>query len=359
MPLRSPAAVVDGSPARLQSTCAPGDVTRIDGQYPRTLFLLGLGDRLSCGTEDIDAGSQVPWHSHKDAEEVLFCTAGRGTIHVGPLSAPFLPGAMVLVPRATPHRIVNESKTKLLSLTFTLSPPQAPACFRAGGSQIAWLPRVMPLLFMKVSGDEHARATPAVNEMYGDGTPAGEGRAVVAGKLLHMTCHALPQCGRSLHGRQCILLGLGIVWLGLVPLPMKMRCLLGAAAYSGTEWWFTLLERGKGYTSVAQFIANLGYLPILLDGYGVLLKDWPNMYVALFPLNVWLLEIVVGHAIIAIYGHNVAWCYEDYADAYCAACFRLGHTPFWLGLGAICLFVYEPLVEVTNAASSVFAITPA
>ena len=107
--------------------------------------------------------------------------------------------------------------------------------------------------------------------------------------------------------------------------------------------------RGRGYTSVAQFAANLVYLPLLLDGYGALFLARPSLYIALFPLNIWLLEVVVGLVLIWLYGHNVAWCYADYADAYCAASFRIGHAPFWLGLGVVCLVAHEPLLEATTA----------
>ena len=329
---------------------------RIQGRYPRTLYQLGMGERLSCGTEDIDAGSEVPWHTHETAEEVLFCTAGSGTIHVGETASPFLPGIMVLVPKTVPHRIVNNSKVAVLSLTWTLSPPQAPAQFQAGAkhsaNEAAWFPRVMPWLFVKKQGDELARATPAVNEMYGDGTPMGPGRAQTSGHLLHLSYHALPQKGPSLHLRQLSLAALMLSWLCLVPMSMKMRCVLGACAYSSAEWLFTLLERGRGYTSIAQFASNLIYLPVLLDGYSYLLLSRPVLYIALFPVNVWLLEIVVGQALTWLYGHNVAWCYADYADAYCAASFRIGHAPFWVGLGAICWVTFQPLVTVTSGAAT-------
>ena len=44
----------------------------------------------------------------------------------------------------------------------------------------------------------------------------------------------------------------------------------------------------------------------------------------------------MGHAIIWLHGHNVAWCYADYADAFWNGCARLGHAPAWLVLGAVC-----------------------
>ena len=107
-----------------------------------------------------------------------------------------------------------------------------------------------------------------------------------------------------------------------------------------------------GYTSVAQFVANILYTPVLLDLYGTLLADKPLLYVLLFPCNVWWLEVVVAYVLIWLYGHNVAWCYDDYSDAFCHASFRLGHGLFWLGLGAICLHLYPLLIETTDSAAA-------
>ena len=59
--------------------------------------------------------------------------------------------------------------------------------------------------------------------------------------------------------------------------------------------------------------------------------------------------MVQGHAIAALYGRNVAWCYRDYVDARCNDCIRLGHGPFWVGLGAVCWVTYPVLVQASAA----------
>ena len=69
----------------------------------------------------------------------------------------------------------------------------------------------------------------------------------------------------------------------------------------------------------------------------------------LCALNIWLYEGVLGHALIMLYGHNVAYCYDDYADAFCNGCCRLGHGVFWLGLGAACLALEAPLERAAAA----------
>ena len=46
--------------------------------YPRTLWTVADGEQMSTGTEEIEPGSEIPWHAHPDAEEVLVCIKGAG-----------------------------------------------------------------------------------------------------------------------------------------------------------------------------------------------------------------------------------------------------------------------------------------
>ena len=73
---------------------------------------------------------------HPDSEELLYCTAGSGTIMVhregdGKIVAPFTPGTGVLVPMGAEHRIVNNSEAEQLCMTYTLVPPKTAAQFVA------------------------------------------------------------------------------------------------------------------------------------------------------------------------------------------------------------------------------------
>uniref|UniRef100_A0A7S4W9X2 Cupin 2 conserved barrel domain-containing protein n=1 Tax=Alexandrium monilatum TaxID=311494 RepID=A0A7S4W9X2_9DINO len=99
---------------------ARGEPTQLEGEHPRTLYTVAVGQNMSCGEESIDAGSEVPWHAHQDSEE-----------------EDFLPGVSVLVPKTVPHRIVNLSKAEALWLSWTLSPPLQVQQFKAGHSP-AW-----------------------------------------------------------------------------------------------------------------------------------------------------------------------------------------------------------------------------
>merc|ERR1712137_1317334 len=64
------------------------------------------------------------------------------------------------------------------------------------------------------------------------------------------------------------------------------------------------------------------------------------LYVCLFPVNIWILEVVEEFIIKLIWGRNVAWCYCDYADEYLSGCIRLGHGIFWMALGMGCFVGY-------------------
>ena len=107
-------------------------------------------------------------------------------------------------------------------------------------------------------------------------------------------------------------------------------------------------------------MCGFGARAVLLAGCGTLMGGddgsssmaYAMAYVALFPLDIWLYEAVLGTYLVWMYGHNVAYCYRDYADAFCNACCRLGHGVFWLGLGVICFVFDESLDTVAEAAAA-------
>lgn len=189
------------------------------------------------------------------------------------------------------------------------------------------------LLFPKKTGKALEQSLHDVQFVYGDQQRSR--------KFLHFTCH--PVFGRT---RRAVLLLCLCLWLLVYPLDVKLRCLLLSLAYSFVEYNFTFFERGKAYTSLAQFLANVVYMPVLVDLYRHLLQN-PILYVLLFPANIWLLEIVQGTAIHWIYGRNVAWCYADYADELFGGLIRLGHAIWWWGLGAA-LWLFYPGIYMAS-----------
>ena len=224
-----------------------------------------------------------------------------------------------------------------------------------------WL--VVPKLFPKVSGDAYIQAFPAVAELYFDGpplppVPPASRRARPVGKLFHVTVHSFPHDGVAGWTRISTVVALTAVWASFTPPAGQLKCLAIALIYSCTEYAFTLLlERGRGYTSAAQFYANVLYAPILLDRFAQfvawLVMPGPpliaaTVYTSLFPLNIWIFEILLGHALVWFYGHNVAYCYDDYRDAFASGCCRLGHGVFWLGLGLVCWLLDGTLSDLAQ-----------
>lgn len=214
-------------------------------------------------------------------------------------------------------------------------------------------------VFPKKHGAALRKAAPFVNEVY-EGyyadtplPPAAWGeRSVKAGKLLGLwSYHTIPHPYRRL--RLAALASYALAWLILYPLPTKLATLALASAYSFIETAFTYYERGSPYTSLGQFGANLLYLPVLLYGYASLVpRSNAAVYVGLFPLNIWALELAEEWFILRpVYGRNVAWTYRDYADEALGGCIRLGHGPCWWALGAA-LLVVQPHVDSTSEAAA-------
>ena len=224
------------------------------------------------------------------------------------------------------------------------------------------------LAFPKKHGAALAAAAPFVNEVYlgeypsapsapwsaGGSSDPGD-RSVKVTKFLHMTVHSIPRRHRG--ARLALLAVFVLVWVLLYPVATKVFTVACALAYSFVETAFTAIERRRPYTSLAQFGANLLYIPVLLHGYHAVLGGQPLLYVAAFPLNVWLLEVVEEWAILRpLFGHNVAWCYRDYSDEFLQGCLRLGHGVAWWGMGAVLWLVYSPLVSWSESAAAALII---
>ena len=117
-----------------------------------------------------------------------------------------------------------------------------------------------PWLFPKKSGLKLQEAKRQVDRVYG--RPPG------TWQILHVTFHPIQK------PTQRLFVGLLFLsWLIAYPAATKLRCSLLALSYSFMESCFTYFERGRSYTSAAQFGANLIYMPVLVDAYGYFLKD--------------------------------------------------------------------------------------
>ena len=131
-----------------------------------------------------------------------------------------------------------------------------------------------------------------------------------------------------------------LAWFRLATPTYRGVGVFGATAFSLIETFWTYLfapDGIPGHTTWAQWFANLLYAPILLLWYPALLPGASSaariLRVALYPLNVWLLEIVEGYGLMALFGRNVAWTYEGLPDALFHGNIRLAYAVPWIGMG--------------------------
>ncbi|KAG0259198.1 hypothetical protein BG011_002788 [Mortierella polycephala] len=105
-----------------------------------------------------------------------------------------------------------------------------------------------------------------------------------------------------------ILIALIVVqWLHATSLAVKIQCLVGAGLFSCTEYIFYTMTveapdgtvsvrpfAGRpGHTTVHQYIMNVFYIPLLIHGYHALIGS-TVLRIVLFPINIWILEIIEG-----------------------------------------------------------------
>lgn len=217
--------------------------------------------------------------------------------------------------------------------------------------------RYTPSLFRKKSGPALRAALPYVHELYHGPQDCSGARQVTdssaafrareVGSLLHLRLHTVPHGGAALVIRVAAICVVALLWGMLTSSALKLRCVASASLYSLAESGFTFGERGTSFTSFSQFVGVVLYAPLLLDVYGALAGP-PLLYVICFPLNVWLLEVVIGGVLTWVHGFNVAWCYADYADTFAWEQARLGHAPAWLALGGGCNLLYPLAIAASE-----------
>ncbi|KAF9967157.1 hypothetical protein BGZ70_010557 [Mortierella alpina] len=97
-----------------------------------------------------------------------------------------------------------------------------------------------------------------------------------------------------------------------------------------------------GHTTLHQYIMNVFYIPVLIHGYHALISS-TFLRVLLFPLNIWLLEVIQGYTLIYLIGYNAAWTYRGY-DAFFHGTIKLAYVHHWLMMGAALELVILPYV---------------
>jgi len=69
------------------------------------------------------AGSQVPYHYHKNRESVIFAISGEATEVIEGKEMPFKAGDVLFIPAGEKHTTINRSKSDFRYLEFFTCPP--------------------------------------------------------------------------------------------------------------------------------------------------------------------------------------------------------------------------------------------
>eukprot|EP00736_Rhodelphis_marinus_P014078 Rmarinus@m.23378 len=155
------------------------------------------------------------------------------------------------------------------------------------------------------------------------------------------------------------------IWVHWTDRSTKTQSLIAACCYSAIEFsWYSVTtedEHGevhftpfrktcrKGFTSWEQFWGNVLYTPILLNVYRTSIP-WSVLRIALYPFNIWTLEIVLGYLLIYLFDRNVAWTYSG-SDAYFSGNIKLSHGFLWIVLGSVIEFGQEGLARFSSEVS--------
>ena len=132
--------------------------------------------------------------------------------------------------------------------------------------QAQWIQSIQANSFLFPWKKDISQIAPIINEVYSNFykgvAPAinknGEPRSKKIGQIGHVSYHQIP----LLIGKAILALYF-FIWYFFYPLQSKLRCIICALAYTLMEYTYTTVERKAGYTSLAQFIANLIVLPHL------------------------------------------------------------------------------------------------
>ena len=106
----------------------------------------------------------------------------------------------------------------------------------------------------------------------------------------------------------------------------------------------------KGHTSWEQFWANILYIPVVFPLYYKYIKS-PFLRVILFPIFVWLMEIIEGYSLMGMYGYNPAWSYFG-KWAFFNGNINLSYVFSWLMSGIVMellIKVLPPIIEKTSS----------
>jgi hypothetical protein len=165
-----------------------------------------------------------------------------------------------------------------------------------------------------------------------------------------------------------VLLFLYLLWHFLTPLHLKVVSLVFSIIYFFIEstWLNISYNSPDGSTSIGwyyrgqfstfqQFYCNMLYIPILIT----LQQAIPSAVarIIIFPLQIWLLEIIEGYFLILLYGLNPAWNYNNQADARFHGLIKLNYWKYWLlmGIAFELLLQYNEYIDYSGSVAYLLA----
>jgi len=92
--------------------------------------------RISLGLCVIDPKSEIPYHSHDEAEEVMYILRGRGKAIIDGVEYELKENSSMYCPPKRMHQIVNPNPEELW-FVFAYSPPGGEQSTRTRGTPIA------------------------------------------------------------------------------------------------------------------------------------------------------------------------------------------------------------------------------
>ncbi len=90
---------------------------------------------ISLGLCVVDPNSEIPYHSHDDAEEVMYIFRGRGKAIIGGVEYELKENTSMYCPAKVMHQIVNPNPDELW-FVFAYAPPGAEQSARTRGTPI-------------------------------------------------------------------------------------------------------------------------------------------------------------------------------------------------------------------------------
>lgn len=92
----------------------PKNGIKVPEPFCRTMTPIFMGDDdqiadapFSIHMTEWEAGCEIDEHSHPGGMEAMYCVEGRGKATVAGIEHEFAPGAMIVAPPGTPHKIKN------------------------------------------------------------------------------------------------------------------------------------------------------------------------------------------------------------------------------------------------------------